>query len=342
MRQGEALEGRVDRRAAGPRVHRLVRPVQGAQLQDVARPDGIGVAGQALDPGHEQRRRPVRGGRDRRAGVWRGGVVGGRVQAARPVQRLRPAGECCTPAPLARVSSRQSQRDFTDGAPLAALGSAAGSPRARRRPGRSRGRPGPRAAPAAAGPASRASGRDRKGSSGAPRGQTPSSRPATDQPVGAHQPGLDGAQDAQARMGRAAGPHRLALHQPLQQVGEAARRGLRQAARPPRSARPAAGSWPRRHGRSRGRRCRRRRRRPGPPSPPPARGRTRRASAGVARQGRPRIASSRPASARASRRLRPARAFSAAQVQGRAPRRPWRSSASLRALRSGPGARRGA
>ena len=59
MLGAKLLEGRVDRRAARPGVDRLVGPVQREELEDVARPDRIGVAGQGLDAGDGQLARPI-------------------------------------------------------------------------------------------------------------------------------------------------------------------------------------------------------------------------------------------------------------------------------------------
>ena len=94
------------------------------------------------------------------------------LEQRRP-RSARPARRPCT-----RVSSRQSQRDATAGAPSRRSVTISTTSGARRRPGRSRAPRGRGGAPAAAGRAALRIGRDRNGSTGAPCGQTPSSSPA--------------------------------------------------------------------------------------------------------------------------------------------------------------------
>ncbi len=194
-----------------PGLDRLVGAVQRIELEDVAGPDGVGVAGQGLDPGDGHLARAVG---DRRGGARAPDrVVGaGLVQAAGPARGHPGRSVRDRPAPRARVFSRHSQRLRRRGAPprrslwtrITSGAQAAWAKSWAVRPMRRSG--GGRASLARIGP--RQEQVDR-------RAARPDAllQPGQDQSVGPHHPRLDGPEDAQARMGGPAGAQGLLVDQ---------------------------------------------------------------------------------------------------------------------------------
>ena len=203
-------------------------PVQRPQPQDVAGVDGVGVADPALDAGHRQLARPRR---QRRRRAWAAARRAGaersrRIERAGPGEQRRAAPGSASPAPLARVSSRHSQREATAGAPPRR--SAMHQHHLRRAGGLGEVVGGQADAALGRRQAERRAHRPRQERIDR-RGPRPDAllQPGQDQPVGADQPRLEGAQDAQARMAGAAGAHHFAGHQGVDQLDEAGAGDLR-------------------------------------------------------------------------------------------------------------------
>ena len=123
------------------------------------------------------RGRAATGGRRGRARLQGGRRAQRRIEGSRPGDDLRPAGQRHVRALGQGLQPPEPARGHRRRA-AAPLGVSAGSPPARRRPGRSRGPKGRCAAPAGGRPSVSRMGRDRKGSIGAACGHTPSSSPA--------------------------------------------------------------------------------------------------------------------------------------------------------------------
>ena len=107
-----------DGRAARPRLDRLARPLE--------RPQAAGCSGRRRRRGRGPSARPAVTascrGRTATGGVGRGRLAGREPRPARRARAPMPAASgrvaaAASPAPLTRVSSRQSQRDGTAGAP---------------------------------------------------------------------------------------------------------------------------------------------------------------------------------------------------------------------------------